>query len=102
MFLVKHFQYGLISKVEFLSGKISKITLFCIDNNSIREFFILGYIRSEKTNLATGWVSQKDLKCQAEAARMLSEALDIFEDDFTEYELLKLGYKKVNLFEKGE
>lgn len=102
MFLVKHFQYGLVVKVVFLSGKINQIVLFDNSNGYPKEFFSLGYIMSEKTNLCTGWVGQKDLKTQAEAARMLTEAFDIFEDDFTQNELLKIGYKNTNTIQKGE
>ena len=100
MFLVKHFQYGLVVKVDFFYNSRETIIggVTCYETLGVkwREFFVLGYIMGSKTNLCTGWVSNRDLKVQAEAARMLSEVFDTFEDDFTKEELIKLGYKETN------
>ncbi|QCQ61885.1 hypothetical protein Barba19A_gp045 [Rheinheimera phage vB_RspM_Barba19A] len=105
MFLVKHFQYGLAVKVDFFHNSretvIGSVECYETLEAKWREFFALGYIMGSKTNMVTGWVSNRDLKVQAEAARMLSEVFDIFEDDFTKEELIKLGYKETNTLRKG-
>lgn len=106
MFLVKHFQHGLVVKVNLwrnIAGAFpTSIQCYEISNDTPREFFTLGYIMGSKTNMATGWVGNRDFKVQAEAARMLSEVFDIFEDDFTKEELIKLGYKETNTLHEGD
>lgn len=96
MFLVKHFPHQLLIKVGLTGDNIAQVSLFDCGNGYPREFFSIGYTLLEKTNLYTGWINQRSLKAQAEAARMLSEAFDIFEDDFTKDELIKIGYKETN------